>query len=66
MGDYSVPEHIRAMEPKGTMVKAISGNYYVYEHRSATKDGKRRTEMGRCIGLVTTILFLLVVMFFVG
>lgn len=52
MGDYSVPEHIRAMEPKGTMVKAISGNYYVYEHRSATKDGKRRTEMGRCIGSV--------------
>lgn len=52
MGDYSVPGHIRAMKPKGTMVKAISGNYYVYEYRSATRDGKRRTEMGRCIGSI--------------
>ena len=23
MGAYSVPEHIRAMKPRGTMVKAI-------------------------------------------
>ncbi|WP_371297995.1 transposase [Paraeggerthella sp.] len=52
MGKYAVPERIRAMKPKGTMVKAISGNYYVYEYRSVTVDGRRRTEMGRCIGSI--------------
>ncbi len=53
MGGYSVPEHIRACKPKGTMVKAIAGNYYVYEYRSV-KDGggKRRTKMGKCIGSI--------------
>lgn len=52
MGAYSVPEHIRAMKPKGTMVKAIGGHYYVYEYRSATRDGRRRTEMGPCVGKI--------------
>ena len=32
MGNYSVPESIRKYKPKGTMVKAISGHYYVYEY----------------------------------
>jgi hypothetical protein len=53
MGTYSVPEHIRALKPKGTMVKAIGGHYYVYEYRSVTRDGKRKTKMGACIGSIT-------------
>ena len=52
MGAYSVPEHIRAMKPRGTMVKAISGHYYVYEYRSVTEGGRRRTRMGRCVGKI--------------
>lgn len=31
MSEYSVPESIRKFKPKGTMVKRISNNYYVYE-----------------------------------
>lgn len=52
MGKYSVPAAIRAMKPKGTMVKAIGGHYYVYEYRSVTEGGRRRTRMGRCIGKI--------------
>ena len=52
MGAYSVPEHIRATRPRGTMVKAISGHYYVYEYRSVTEGGRRRTRMGRCVGKI--------------
>ena len=50
MGAYSVPERVRATRPRGTMVKAISGHYYVYEYRSAVEGGRRRTRMGRCVG----------------
>ena len=53
MGKYSVPGRIRAMKPKGTMVKAIGGRYYVYEFRSVSEDGRRRTVMGPCIGSIT-------------
>ena len=53
MGKYSVPEHIRAMKPKGTMVKAIGGHYYVYAYRSVTRGGKRKTLMGPCLGSIT-------------
>jgi hypothetical protein len=52
MGDYSVPEHIRVMKPKGTMVKVIGGHYYVYEYRSVTTCGRRKTKMGACIGSI--------------
>lgn len=52
MGAYSVPGHIRAMKPKGTMVKAIGGHFYVYEYRSVRADGRRKTEMGPCIGKI--------------
>lgn len=52
MGGYSVPEHIRAMKPRGTMVKAIGGHYYVYEYRSVTIGTKRKTKMGACIGAI--------------
>lgn len=53
MGNYSVPESIRQFKPKGTMVKRISGHYYVYEFKSYTDtDGKRRTKMGKSIGSI--------------
>lgn len=53
MGAYSVPAEIRAMKPRGTMVKKIGGRYYAYEYRSITRDGKRKTEMGPCVGSIT-------------
>ena len=49
MGRYSVPAKIRAMKPKGTMVKAISSHYCVCKYRSV-REGRRR---GRCIGRIT-------------
>lgn len=53
MGNYSVPESIRQYKPKGTMVKNISGHYYVYEYSSFTgEDGKRHTKMGKAIGSI--------------
>ena len=30
-GSYAVPENIRKMKPRGTMVKKIKGHYYVRE-----------------------------------
>ena len=53
MGKYSVPESIRKFKPKGTMVKIIHGNYYVYNYSSYTgTDGKRHTKMGKLIGSI--------------
>lgn len=53
MGNYSVPESIRKYKPKGTMVKRISGYYYVYEYASFMgEDGKRHTKMGKVIGSI--------------
>ena len=53
MGNYSVPESIRKFKPKGTMVKAISGKYYVYEYSCYYgKDGKKHTKMGAIIGSI--------------
>ena len=53
MGDYSVPEAIRKYKPKGTMVKCISGHYYVYEYSTVRgTDGKRHTKMGKLIGAI--------------
>lgn len=53
MGKYSVPENIRRFKPKGTMVKLISGNYYVYEYKMIKgDDGKRHTKMGNVIGSI--------------
>ena len=53
MGDYSVPEDIRALRPEGTVVKNIGGHYYVYE-RSRVKgdDGKWHTKSGSVIGSI--------------
>lgn len=62
MGRYSVPESIRAMKPKGTMVKKIKNGYYVYSYSSTqvqitddngNKRWKTKTTMGDCIGLIT-------------
>lgn len=53
MGKYSVPEEIRKLKPKGTMVKKISGHYYVYEFSNYTdEEGKRHTKMGKIIGSI--------------
>ena len=53
MGGYAVPAEIRAMKPKGTMVKIISGHYYVYEFSSyRDENGKRKTKTGKCIGTI--------------
>ncbi len=56
-GKYAVPQEIRAMKPRGTMVKKIPGGYYVYEYRTVRdEDGRRRTKMGRCIGKIDPAL----------
>ena len=53
MGKYSVPPEIRAMKPEGTMVKAISGGWYVYEYACVKRaDGRWGNKMGRCIGKI--------------
>lgn len=54
MGDYSVPAEVRAFKPKGSMVKRIKGNYYVYSH-SQSKDpatGKWKTAPGKLMGKI--------------
>ena len=53
MGKYSVPDFIRELKPKGTMVKCISGHYYVYQYSMSTDaSGKRHTKMGKVIGTI--------------
>lgn len=62
MGNYSVPESIRKLKPKGTMVKRIKDGFYVYnysskqimvEDESGNKRWKTKTSMGDCIGSIT-------------
>ena len=54
MGDYAVPESIRKHKPKGTMVKRVKNNYYVYTFKSFTdENGKRKTKTIACIGKIT-------------
>ena len=54
MSKYIVPEEIRKLKPKGTMVKALHGRFYVYSF-SCYKDsnGKWKTKMGNVIGQIT-------------
>lgn len=54
MGDYSVPESIRAFKPKGSIVKKIKNNYYVYSHsqKKDPKTGKWKTEPGKLLGKI--------------
>lgn len=52
-GNYSVPEEIRALKPKGTEVKKIHGNYYVYKHYNVKgADGIWHKKSGPCIGAI--------------
>ncbi|MGB4407164.1 MAG: hypothetical protein WBI82_09935 [Sphaerochaeta sp.] len=53
MGTYSVPKDIRDLKPKGTMVKAIRGGYYVYAcSNQKGEDGKWHLRMGTLIGSI--------------
>ena len=54
MGSYSVPEEIRRLKPKGTSVKPIKGNYYVYTHSQIKdpKTGKWKTATGKLVGKI--------------
>lgn len=53
MGKYSVPENIRKLKPKGTMVKKLNEQYYVYEYKSVRlANGSRKTIMGVSIGKI--------------
>jgi len=53
MGNYSVPQEIRAMKPKGTMVKRIHNKFYVYEYfNRKDENGKWKTVMGKNIGYI--------------
>ena len=53
MGAYSVPKAIRDLKPKGTMVKAIKGGYYVYTCSNRKgEDGKWHLRMGGLIGSI--------------
>lgn len=56
MGNYSVPENIRALKPKWKMVKVINEKYYVYEHSFVKADGKWKTKMGKLIGSISNDL----------
>lgn len=54
MGPYSVTEGIRRLKPKGTSVKPVKRNYYVYSH-SQVKDpvtGKWKTATGKLLGKI--------------
>ena len=53
MGIYAVPEEIRKFKPKGTMVKAIHGKYYVYEYSCIKVNDKWKTKTGKMIGTIT-------------
>jgi len=53
MSSYAVPESIRALKPKGTMIKKLHGKYYVYEYSCRKDDsGKWKTKMGKLIGSI--------------
>lgn len=54
MSKYAVPDNIRKMKPKGTIVKALNnGKYYVYEFHSKKLDnGKWGTKSGKLIGYI--------------
>ena len=41
-GKYSVPQHIRDQKPKGSMVKRIRDNFYVYEYKTVYVDGIKK------------------------
>lgn len=48
-GLYAVPENIRKMKPRGTMVKKIKGHYYVYRMQHI-KDEKQESGRSKALG----------------
>ena len=56
MGNYSVPQEIRNLKPKGTMVKVQKGKYYVYNYKHIKENGKWKIKMEEMIGSITSDL----------
>lgn len=53
MGKYSVPENIRKMKPKGSIVKLLHSRYYVYEiYSKKFGNGKWGHRTGKMIGYI--------------
>ena len=53
MVKYSVPENIRKLNPKGTIIKLIHNKYYVYEHfYKKSDDGTWKTISGKLLGYI--------------
>lgn len=53
MGQYSVPQTVRDLKPKGTMVKAIRNGFYVYTCTNQKgEDGKWHLKTGQLIGRI--------------
>lgn len=54
MGKYSVPENIRKLKPKGSVVKVVKGNYYVYSQKNIkdTNTGKWKIKSGEYLGKI--------------
>ena len=54
MGNYSVPEEIRALKPRGTRIKSIGGHYYVYTNTQVKDEntGKWKSAAGTVIGKI--------------
>lgn len=56
MGKYSVPENIRKLKPKGTIIKLLHNKYYVYEHFYKKDDnGKWKTKSGKLLGHIDEV-----------
>lgn len=57
MSKYSVPENIRKMKPKNTMVKKIGDKYYAYEFEMYyDSNKKRKVKMGKSVGKIDPTL----------
>lgn len=54
VGKYSVPKEILALKPKGTMIKNIKGNFYVYENKAVKRaNGTWGNKTGKYLGTIT-------------
>ena len=57
MGNFAVPQTIRDMKPKGTVVKVLNGGkYYVYEQKHIKVDGKWKIKSGKMIGSIDPLI----------
>lgn len=60
MGKYSVPEEIRKLKPKGSVVKVVKDGYYVYSQKNI-KDpvsGKWKIKSGEYLGKIANGSFI--------